>query len=184
MTKRLLDPKKSALLVVDIQQKFVPIVHEAERIIAKTKALIEAAAILNIPIVVSEQYPKGLGRTVDELSEPLPGGTIVCEKTSFGCLGDDHLAKKIRALKRKQIVVCGVETHVCVSQTVHQLLDAGYEVHLIEDALASRDPRNIEIGVRKMEQTGAIPSCVEMAIFEWMGHSKHADFKALQALIK
>ncbi|MFH2202237.1 MAG: hydrolase [Elusimicrobiota bacterium] len=184
MTKHLLDPNKSVLLVVDIQEKFVPVVHEFRALIAKAKALIEGAKLLDVPVVVSEQYPKGLGPTVAELADALPAGALKFEKTAFGCLGDEIITERLASLDRPQVVVCGIEAHVCMNQTVHQLLAAGYEVHLIEDALSARDPKNIEIGRRKMELAGAVPSSVEMALFEWMGHSRHAQFRAVQALIK
>ncbi len=184
MKSRLLNADKAVLLVVDIQEKFVPVVFAVERLIAKTTALIEAAKLLELPIVVSEQYPKGLGSTVKALSDILPEGAVRLEKTAFGCLGDQGIADHLKSLGRSQIMVCGLEAHVCVNQTVHQLLSAQYQVHLIEDALATRDPVNLEIGVRKMREAGAITSCVEMAIFELMGQSKHPKFKALQALIK
>jgi nicotinamidase-related amidase len=146
--------------------------------------LVRAASILGIPVIVSEQYPKGLGHTVSKIKEVLPENALILDKTAFGCLGDNGIKAALAKVKRTQVLVCGLETHVCVNQTVHQLLDEGYEVHLATDALASREASNKSVGLRKMEQAGAIPSCVEMALFEWMGHSKHADFKELQGLIK
>ena len=184
MTKRLLDPKSSALLVIDIQEKFVGIVKDCALLEKRARILVQAAGILGVPIVVSEQYPKGLGPTVSGVRDSLPEGSVVLDKTAFGCLGDAGIKAEIAKLGKKQILVCGLETHVCVNQTVFQLLEEGYEVHLAVDALACRDEKNKEIGLRKMEQGGAIPSCSEMAIFEWMGRSKHENFKELQALIK
>ena len=184
MDSRLLSADKAALLIVDIQEKFLPVVFAAERLIKKTAALIEAAKLLELPIVVSEQYPKGLGSTVKALSDIIPESAVRLEKSAFGCLGDQGIADHLKSLGRSQIMVCGLEAHVCVNQTVHQLLAAKYQVHLIEDALATRDPVNLEIGVRKMRDAGALPSCVEMAIFELMQDCKHPKFKAIQALIK
>jgi nicotinamidase-related amidase len=184
MAKRLLAADNAVLLIIDIQEKFVPVVHESQHLIERTWVMIEAARLLNIPILVSEQYPKGLGHTVKRLKEALPEEAQVLEKSAFGCLGDIVIKDKLTDTGRKQVLVCGLEAHVCVNQTVHQLLDNGFEPHLIEDALASRDIKNKAIGLRKMEASGAVPSCTEMALFELMGHAKHPHFRKLQGLIK
>ena len=184
MAQLLLRPDTSILLMIDIQDKFLGIVHKSQILIERTWIMIEAAKTLKIPVVVSEQYLKGLGHTVSRLKEALPKDAYILEKTAFGCLGDTAISKKLEELGRKQVMVCGLETHVCVNQTVHQLIDAGYQPHLIKDALATRELANDAIGVRKMELSGAVPSCTEMALFELMGHSRHAEFKKLQALIK
>jgi len=184
MSNRLLRPETSCLLVVDIQEKFVPVIHEYDRVIANTRILLKAAGLLEVPVIVSEQYPKGLGHTVAELVDAFPLKTEVHDKTAFGCLEDAALRERLDALGRKQVVVAGIEAHVCVNQTVNQLLGAGYEVHLVEDALGSRIPESREIAVRKMVSCGAIASCVEMALFEWLGDAKHPRFKDVQALIK
>lgn len=184
MAKHLLDVKNSILLVIDIQEKFLPIIPAGECLVRKAQALIEAAKVLNIPIIVSEQYPKGLGHTAQALRDILPADAVVREKTAFGCMKDKGLAACVKSSGKKQVVVCGVEAHVCVNQTVHQLLEAGFEVHVAEDALASRDDANREIALTKMRRSGSIPSCVEMILFEWMEHSKHPEFKRIQALIK
>lgn len=183
MAKNLLSSDQAVLLVIDIQEKFLGIVHEHQRLVERAWIMIEAAKILKLPVLVSEQYPKGLGPTAKRLKDALPAGTPILEKTSFGCLGDILIKDKLAGLGRRQVMLTGLETHVCVNQTAHQLLDAGYEVHLIEDALASRDLKNKAVGLRKMERSGALPSCTEMALFELMGHSRHPEFKKLQALI-
>ncbi len=180
----MLRPETSLLLVVDIQEKFVPIIDGCGRVIAKSKILLKAAGLLGVPVIVSEQYPKGLGRTTAELVAAYPEGVEVLEKTAFGCLGDEAIRARVDALARRQVVVCGIETHVCVNQTVHQLLASGHQVHLIEEAIASRAASNREAGLAKMRSSGAIPSCVETALFEWMGDAKHPRFKEVQALIK
>lgn len=184
MTHRLLNSKHSALLIVDIQEKFLPVVWESESLVANTRILIEAAARLELPILVSEQYPKGLGHTAEALISVLPESAVTLTKSAFGCLEDFGMKTHLASLQRKQIIVCGIEAHVCVNQTVHQLLAAGYEPHLIQDALSSRVEVNYRIGLQKMTQSGAIPSCVEMALFELMQDAAHPLFKPLQQLIK
>ncbi len=177
-------PSNSVLLVIDIQEKFLPVIAEPKRLVFKSKTLIQAAALLDFPIVVTEQYPKGLGPTVKELLDVLPEGAARLEKTSFGCLGDPKIANRLKSIGRKQVIVCGIESHVCVNQTVHQLIDAGYEAHLVSDAVSSRSRENRDLGIRKMEQAGAVPACVESVLFELMDDAKHPEFKTIQALIK
>jgi nicotinamidase-related amidase len=184
MSDRLLKVETSCLLVVDIQEKFVPIIHEYDRVVERARVMLEGAGLLGVPVIVSEQYPKGLGKTVPDLVEAFPEKAEVHDKTAFGCLGDGAIRERVESLGRKQVIVCGIETHICVNQTVHQLLEAGFEVHLIEDALGSRAPENREIGLAKMRASGAISSCAEMALFELMGGAKHPNFKEVQALIK
>lgn len=184
MADRLLRPESSCLLVVDVQEKFVPVIREYERVVARTKTMLQAAGLLGVPVLVSEQYPKGLGPTVAALKDVFPDKTEVHEKTAFGCLGDPALRERLESLGRRQVAVCGIEAHVCVNQTVHQLLEAGFQTHLIEDALGSRTAEDRERGVAKCRVSGAIGSSTETALFEWLGDAKHPRFKDVQALIK
>src|SRR5690349_7099792 len=129
---RLLSADNSMLLVIDVQEKFVPVIHDCDELVEKIEVLVQAAKRLNVPVVISEQYPAGLGPTVGELKNILPETAIVMEKTAFGCLGDQGMRDTIAGLNRRQVIVCGIEAHVCVNQTVHQLLADGYEVHVIQ----------------------------------------------------
>lgn len=183
-SSRLLNPKHSVLLVVDLQEKFAQAIPTFGQIQHRVKNLLKACGILQIPVVVSEQYPKGLGHTTDSLQQCFPSETVVFEKSSFGCGGDTNITEHLSKLGRKQIILCGIETHVCVSQTAHQLLDAGYEVHLIQDAVDSRKDSDRELAITKMQQSGVIPSSVETALFELLQDASHPDFKAVQALVK
>ena len=183
-SNRLLRPDQAVLLIVDVQEKFLTVIHEMEHIVKNIAVLIQTACELSIPVIVSEQYPEGLGGTVEVLSRLLPEGTAVFKKTSFGCLGEPEISSYLRSLDRRQVIVTGIETHICVNQTVHQLIKSGYEPHLIEDGVSSRDPVNIAVGLRKMIQSGAIPSCVEMALFELTGSASHPSFKVLRKLVK
>lgn len=184
MAGRLLDSKTSVLLVVDIQEKFAGVVRESGALLRKAGILVEAAKALGVPVLVSEQYPQGLGHTAADLLSALGPGARILEKTAFGCLGDEAIARALRETGRTQAVLCGIEAHICVNQTAHQLIAAGYETHLVEDAVSAREEANKDAGLRKMRAAGVLPSCVEMVLFEWMRHSKHAEFKRLQALIK
>ena len=181
---RLLNPQDSVLLVVDIQQKFAATLDDWERLVSRAGILVQACAQLEIPVLLSEQYPKGLGHTEASLAECLPQNAVLFEKTAFGCGGLPDFQAHLAALNRKQIMVCGLEAHICVNQTVHELLAAQYQVHLIQDAIASRHKRDFKAAMAKMQQSGAIPSCVEMALFELLGSAVHPAFKSVQSLIK
>jgi len=184
LSSRLLNPENTVLLVVDIQEKFLSVLPEPQTLLERVGVLVETCRQLGIPIVVTEQYPKGLGHTASALAERLPDTAVTLEKAAFGCGRDPEIFNHLAGLKRSQVLVCGIETHICVNQTVHQLLESGYQVHLVQDAVSSRHYRDHETALAKMQQSGAIPACVEMALFELLGTSRHPLFKQLQALVK
>ncbi|MEX2194874.1 MAG: hydrolase [Thermoleophilaceae bacterium] len=179
MPSRLLDRDRTALVVVDLQEAFRPAVLDFERTTAAVATLALGARALGLPIVVSEQYPKGLGRTVGELDEPLEGIEPI-EKVCFSAAAADGFD----LAGRDQALVCGIETHVCVSQTAHDLLDRGVEVHVVGDAVSSRTAENRELGLHKMEGSGAILTSVEAALFELVGAAGTDEFKQVQRLVK
>jgi hypothetical protein len=144
-----------------------------------TATLIDGAEALGVPIVITEQYPKGLGETVPEVSEHLPDGTEPLEKVCFSAAE----AEGFDLGGREQALVCGVEAHVCVNQTVLDLLDAGTEVQVAEDAVGSRFAENKQVGLRKMERAGAVLTSVETALFELLGRAGTDEFKRIQKLI-
>jgi len=181
---RLLKPDNTTLLVVDMQEKFAQAIPTFRQIQQRIQTLLKACEILKIPVLVSEQYPKGLGHTSALLQQSFPLGTSVFEKLSFGCGGDASIAECLQQSGRQQIMLCGIEAHVCVNQTAHQLLQSGYEVHLIQDAVDSRQPTDRDAAIAKMQQSGVIPSSIEIALFELLQKASHPDFKAIQALIK
>lgn len=179
----LLCPDRALLLVIDIQEKFKPILFNPDQVVRGTHQMIAGCNQLDVPIIVSEQYPKGLGATVPEIKETLKPSTPILEKTSFGCLDEPAIQERLSHFGRNQILICGVEAHVCVNQTVMRLLETGYRVYLIEDAIGSRSENNYHIALRKMTQAGAIPSCMEMALFELMRSSRHPQFRSVQQII-
>jgi nicotinamidase-related amidase len=172
------------LLVVDMQEKLQPLIHDDKRLRAKAAALAEGARLLDVPVVVTEQYPKGLGRTVPELHDAVKRAGGALEKTSFSCATDPAVRARIESLHREDVLLAGVEAHICVMQTALDLLERGYRVHVVQDAVGSREPANKDAALAKLARHGAEPSTVEMALFELMGDSKHPQFKAVQALIK
>ena len=172
---RTLERDRAALVVVDVQEAFRPAVEGFDDVVENTRRLIEGAKILGIPTVVTEQYPKGLGHTVEELGQVEP-----VEKTCFSAARADGFDLN----GRDQALVCGIETHVCVSQTAHDLLERGVEVHVARDAVSSRSAENRELGLHKMESSGAVLSSVETALFELCGAAGSDEFKQVQGLVK
>jgi nicotinamidase-related amidase len=144
--------------------------------------MLQIADRLNIPVLVNEQNPKQLGKTVKEVDSALPKNAYRFSTTNFGILDDDETRIHLANLNREQMIVCGLETHVIINQTVHQLLEASYQPHFIQDAISSMHIRDHEIGISKMTQSGAIPSCVAMAMFEFNRKAENLEFKELEQL--
>lgn len=180
---RILDAKEAALLIVDVQEGFRKQLRDLDILTRNITILAEAAKILKIPVILTEQYPQGLGKTIAEISACL-GEHKYFEKTAFSCCQAENFLDTVENLGRKQIIVCGIEAHVCVCLTVHELMANGYSVHVVSDAIASRSQKNRDIGWEKMVQSGAIPSCVEMALFEMLREAGTEQFKAVQRLVK
>ena len=173
----------SLVLVIDVQEKLVNML-EKDIIVSKVAKLTEAAKILNVPVIATEQYPKGLGATVVAVAQNFAEDTPIYEKTTFSALDVEGLPEKLREYGKKQIVLCGIETHICVHQTCAALLAAGYEVYIVKDACASRSKYEFKQGIEIMRQNGAKISCLEIVLFEWLECAKHPHFKEIQALIK
>jgi nicotinamidase-related amidase len=174
----LLDRERTALVVIDVQEAFRPVIDRFDQVVHNTAILIQGARAMGLPVVVSEQYPRGLGATVPELAEHLDGVPVI-EKVVFSAARADGFD----LLGRDQALVCGVETHVCVSQTVHDLLQSGLEVQVVGDAVSSRTAANRELGLAKMEHSGALPTSTETALFELLGAAGGDEFKAIQRLV-
>jgi nicotinamidase-related amidase len=174
-----LDQARTALIVVDVQEGFRKAIPDFERVAQATATLIEGAGILGVPVVLTEQYPKGLGETAPEVAEHLPEGVEPLEKVVFSAAD----AEGFDLGGRDQTLVCGIETHVCVNQTVLDLLDAGTEVQVAEDAVGSRTEANKRVGLHKMERAGATLTSVETALFELLGRAGTDEFKQVQKLI-
>ncbi|MFN2349930.1 MAG: hydrolase [Thioalkalivibrio sp.] len=174
------------LLVVDIQERLAGAMHETDReaVLVATGRLAQAAGHMDIPVTVSEQYPKGLGATVSALSARFPERTRVLDKTSFSCCGDPELLDALKGLRRPQVMICGMEAHVCVFQTAIDLLAAGFTPFVVEDGVCSRDPANKTNALHRLRQTGAVVTNHESVIFEWLRDARHSQFKTLSALIK
>ena len=179
-----LELAQSALVIVDMQDAFRASISDFDEVARRISTMAAAATLLQLPIVVTEQYPKGLGRTAEEILGALPRGLEVIEKTAFSSCGAQEFVARLKATGAQQVLVCGIEAHVCVNQTTHDLLARGFQVHLLADCISSRSPHNRQTGLAKMHQSGALPSSVEMALFELMRDARHEQFKAIQKLIK
>ncbi len=180
----LLSAERTALVVIDIQEAFRDVIPDFGTIAARAAIAVRGFQILNCPVFVTEQYPKGLGRTAEEILNVLPPDFEVFEKTAFSSCGAEKFVGKIEELGVKQVVVCGLETHVCVNQTAHDLLDRGFQVHVLCDCVTSRFEYNRLAGLAKMRRSGVIESSIELALFELMRDAKHEQFKEIQNLIK
>jgi nicotinamidase-related amidase len=174
-----LEADRTTLVVVDVQEAFRKAIPGFDRIAKATAALIEGAEAIGIPIVISEQYPKGLGETVPEVAEHLPDGVEPLEKLVFAA----SEAEGFDLEGRDQVLLCGIETHVCVNQTALDLLASGVEVQVAEDAVGSRSDQNRRVGLHKMERAGAVMTSVETALFELLGRAGTDEFKRVQRLI-
>lgn len=178
-----LSAENSLVLVIDIQDRLVAALNK-DIVVENAVKTVSAAKILNIPVILTEQYPKGLGHTVQRLADVLPQGSEVVEKTYFNALLENGMLDKIKSYGRKQIVIFGIETHICVHQTASALVEAGFDVYVIKDACASRNKYEFKQGIDAMVANGVKVSCVEIALFEWLKGAKNPKFKEVQALIK
>ena len=182
--KYFLDRNEAVLVVVDVQEKLCRAMDEKvlERLTGNIGVLQEAAREMGIPVVATEQYVKGLGETLPAIKEKLAESAL--EKMTFSCCGDNAFLDKIRELKRPQIIVTGMETHVCVLQTVLELLDAGYTVHLVRDAVMSRRKDNWFVGMETAAAAGAVITSTEAALFQLLRVAGTDEFKRLSKLVR
>ncbi|MEA1997064.1 MAG: hydrolase [Gemmatimonadota bacterium] len=180
---QLLSVEKTCLLVIDVQERLLPVIHNGDLVVKNIRRLVAGAEVLGLPVILSEQYPKGLGPTVEPVAE-LMAGVQKCDKTAFSCIADQALAEAIARTERDQLLLCGVESHVCVLQTALDSLAAGYSVHVAADAVSSRDPENKKIAIERLRAAGCVITCTESALFELLVKSGTGEFKKISALVK
>lgn len=176
-------PENIGLVVVDVQEKFTPVIPGFDGIVKNIVALVKGFQEFVLPVVLTEQYPKGLGKTVREIVDCFPSPDVV-EKMTFSSMLTPAFADRIAGLGFKDFVVCGIETHICVHQTVSDMLFNGYRVRVPWDATGSREPKNRDLAMGRMEKAGAIPTSTEMHLFEMARRAGTDNFKKIQALIK
>jgi len=180
-----LDPDRCLVLVIDFQEKLLPFIADRERILEAARLLIRCAAVFELPVVVTEQYPKGIGATDAGLAGEIErvGGTVF-DKMAFSSCGCDRVRDRLREIDRDQVIVCGIETHVCVQQTTLDLLSMEYHVCVCADAVGSRRPMDYAVALDRMRHAGAVVTTAESALFELCGESGTPRFKAMIELIK
>lgn len=179
-----LDTSSMLLMVIDIQEKLCKVM-DPEILAAQTgcvSMLLDAAQELGVPVLATEQYPAGLGGTIPSLREKMQEPPL--EKTSFSCCGDDSISARIEALGRKTVVVCGMEAHICVLQTVLDLLGRGYNVHVVGDAVMSRKKKNWRIGLEMASAAGAVITSAETVLFQLLKKAGTPEFKKLSRLVR
>ncbi len=179
----MITPENTQFVIIDIQGKLAEIVHESSILIKNARSMIQACHLLKIPIVLVEQNPKGLGSTHPLLAELLIEETAI-PKMSFSAFGEEAFRKNIEENQRKNILIAGIETHICVYQTAADLIENEYNVHLITDAVSSRTAENKKLGIEMIQNNGAKLTCTETAIFELTKTSENPHFKSMLALIK
>lgn len=185
--KRVLNREDAVLIVVDIQERLVPAIDKElyARSLRNFKIAIEAAGTLGMPILLTEQYPKGLGRTVPEVRQALEGREYrLIEKMTFSCARDEGFLAAVAKTGRRQIAIVGMETHVCVYQTSVDLVNAGYEVFVLDDAVSSRFPHNYQSGIAALRDAGAVVVSTETAVFQLMKVAGTPEFKKISSLLR
>lgn len=182
--RRPLRPEDCALAVIDIQEKLLPPIFEKERLVRNSQLLVRLANILQLPVIVSTQYVKGLGQTIPEISSLLPDVKSV-DKLEFGCFGNGEYCSAVAGLAhRNTLLLCGMESHICVMQTTLGALNQGLNVHVAADAVSSRTELNWKLGLNRMQAAGAVLSSTEMMVYELLGKSGTAAFKEMLKHLK
>ncbi len=172
------------MLLIDLQEAYRPVLHAWDRVTAASRLLLRGAQLLGVPVVVTEQYPRGVGATAAEVAAALPPAAAVIQKMTMSCYESSQLRRHLEALACRQIVVMGIEAHACVNQSVHDLLAAGYQVHVVRDAISSRRATDVDPAWHKMLVAGALATSSEQALLELVRTADAPEFKALQRLLK
>jgi len=181
-TKRI-NRAKAGLAVVDIQERLLPAIFEKERVVQNTVRLIKAAAILGLPVFATEQYRKGLGATAPEIAGAIPGFAPM-EKVTFSACGADGFLDGLKSRKISDVLLCGMESHVCVTQTCLDLLGEGFRVFVVADAVSSRTPENYRFGIERMRDAGAVIVSTEMVLFELLQKAGTEEFRQVLSLVR
>jgi nicotinamidase-related amidase len=180
----LLHPDNALLVVIDMQEPFLRAIFERERVLTNVTALLQAINVLRIPIISTTQYAERMGSVVPEVRKFLPPLLPPFDKMTFSCFADQAFASEIQRSGRRQIILCGVESHICVSQTAHDLVAAGLQVHVAVDAVSSRTEANWRLGMDKMRQGGVILASVESALYELLHEAGTPEFREVLQIIK
>jgi len=174
------------LVVVDMQEPFLRGIHDRERLIGNVRLLIEAAAVMQVPVIPTVQYAERMGGVVPEIMQAFPdfSACVSVDKMCFSCAGADGFLEGIASFGRRQILLCGVETHICVSQTALDLASQGYQVHVAADAISARSLEKHKLGMERMRDSAVLPCAAEAAVYEMLREAGTPEFKAVLALVK
>lgn len=178
-----LTAENSVLVLIDFQERLFPVMHEKEKLLKNVVKLTKGALALEIPVIVTEQYPKGLGPTIPEIKSLIPDFKPI-EKTCFSCCDEPAFMEDLTALQRKQVIIAGIEAHICVYQTALALTQNGYLVEAAADCVSSREPENKLLALFKMNAMNINPTSTEMALFELLKVAKGDKFKAISGIVK
>lgn len=182
MPRTKLNPQDSALVLIDIQPSLTKTIFEMERVLARITFLAKVANLLKVPVLATEQNPSRMGSTVPELGELL--GNEPISKMEFSALGSEAFVSSLESTGRRQIVLVGLETHICVSRTAHDLLESGYEAVVCPDAVSSRSLEAHKLGMERMRDAGVVPAHTESVAYEWIGSADHAAFREFLTIVK
>lgn len=183
MIDELLDRSRSVLVIIDIQEKLYPHVHDHESMLIRIDLLMSAARLMAIPVIVTEQYPKGLGPTIPDLRQLMPE-TPPLAKMDFSCVPVPGFMEQLESFKRNQVILAGIEAHVCVAQTALDLAHRGEKVIVVADGVSSRRALDVEIALRRLEHSGITLVTAESIVFEWLRRAGTEEFKVLQPKLK
>lgn len=178
-----LTTENAVLVLIDYQERLFPAMHDPDRLLNNVLKLVRGASVFGLPVIVTEQYPQGLGTTLPQIAELIPGVAPLA-KTCFSACDDEAFLKALRNTERTQVLLAGIETHICVYQTALALVRGGWQVQVVTDACASRDPANEVAALRRMEAAGVAPTNVEMALFELLKVARGEVFKQISRIVK
>lgn len=180
----LLDRERATLVLIDLQEGYRGVLEGWKRVVGASALLVRGAILLGVPVIVTEQYPRGLGHTTPEVASHFPEGLVVVEKLSMSCCGSPHFLHGLKTSGRTQVLVAGIEAHACVNQTVHDLLAGGFQVHVARDATSSRRAADVGPAWEKMRTVGMWPTSSEQALLELVRTAEAAEFRTLQRMLK
>lgn len=182
-SSQIINKNDSCLVIVDVQEKLYPYVENKDEIKNKIIKLLKAAKLFSIPVVVTEHYPKGLGKTIEEIASEIKGIPKI-EKVTFSCYGSNDFGFSLKSLGKKKVIICGIETHICVAQTVFDLIENEYKLFVAADAVGSRNRFDHDIAIERMKKEGAVISTTEAIMYELMGEASSMLFKEFLKLVK
>lgn len=181
---QILQAHRSVLVVVDMQEPFLRSIYERERIVERCRLLIQSANILKVPVIATLQYAQKMGGVVPDIAEVLPEGCAPIDKMYFSCYGSEPFRMALMATGRTQVVLCGVESHICVMQTALDAQSAGFHVQVPEDAVSSRSRENWQIAMHRLRHAGIVVTCAESVVYEWLVQAGTDEFRQILPLVK